>query len=109
MHSLLHAHLLLLWLPTDFLLVQNLVDVLLVELIAIVVVTILVGRPLLAEDFEAIDRGNVSERAFFGVQVGVSLEKNVRERKAEVSSVDVQVLLAGHVNFLTPGTVSLKE
>ena len=61
------------------------------------------------EDLEPIDRGNVSQRTFFGVEIWVRFEQDVGEAQAEVSAIDVEVLLSGHINFLASGAVGLNN
>jgi len=43
----------------------------------------------LAEDFEAVDRWDVSQRAFLRIEVWVSLEQDIWEAQAEVSAIDI--------------------
>ena len=62
-----------------------------------VVVAVFIGRALLAENLEAVDGGNVGQRAFLWIKVRVRLEQDVREAQAKVSAVDVQVLLSWHI------------
>lgn len=85
---------------------QNFVDLLFVQGVSVVVVKQFVGRPFLSENLEPIDRGQVSQGAILRVQVRVCFQKHVAERGAEVSAIDVQVLLPRNVDFLALGAES---
>ena len=72
-----------------------------------VVVAVFIGGAFLAENLEAVDGGNVGQRAFLRIKVRVSLEQDVREAQAKVSAVDVQVLLSWHIQLLASRTIGL--
>ena len=92
----------------DFL-VQDLVNFVFIDLVAIIIVFVFVGRALLAEDLEAVDGGNVGQRAILGIQIRVRFEQDVWEAEAKVGAVNIQVLLPRHVYFLAFGAVGLAK
>ena len=63
----------------------------------------------MTEDLEPVNRRDVSQRTLLRVEIWVRFEQDVGEAQAEVGSIDVQVLLSGHVNFLASGTVGLNK
>ena len=77
----------------------------LIDGLAAIVKLLFVCRAFLSENLEAKDEWLVGERTILRVEVRVSLEKNVGKTDAEVSSIDIQVLLAGYVHFLATWAV----
>ena len=86
---------------------KNLVDLLLVLLVARVVISVLIGGTLLAEDLETVDGRNVGQRALLRIQVRVSLEEDVGKAQPKVGPVDIEVLLPRHIQLLASWTVGL--
>ena len=77
----------------------------LIDGLAAIVKLLFVCRAFLSENLEAKDKWLVGERTILRVEVRVSLEKNVGKTDAEVSSIDIQVLLTGYVHFLATWAV----
>ena len=86
---------------------KNLVDLLLVLLVARVVISVLVSGTLLAKDLESVDGRNVGQRALLRIQVWVSLEEDVGEAQPKVGPVDIEMLLPRHIQLLASRTVGL--
>lgn len=90
-----------------YLLVEHFVYVVFVDLVSVVVILVLVGGAFLAENFETIDGWNVSKGALLGIEIWISLEKDVREREAEVRTVNIKMLLPWNVHLLASWAISL--
>jgi len=73
----------------------------LVRALTAVVELLFVGRAALSKNFEPEDQRLVSQRPVLRIEVWVGFEEDVCEADAEVGAVNVQVLLARHVHFLT--------
>ena len=90
------------------LLVEDLVDLVFIDLVTIIIVLVLIRRPLLPKYLEAINRRNISERPILGVQIRIRLEQDIGKAKSKVGTIDIQVLLPGHVHFLAFRAVGLR-
>jgi hypothetical protein len=71
-----------------------------VDGLSTVVESFFIGRPSLSENFKSEDQWLIRQRPVLGVEVRVSLKEDICEADAKVSSINVQVLLARHVDFL---------
>lgn len=79
-------------------------DFVFINRLALIIKFEFVLRPSHAEDFKAIDLWNKLGWAF-REQLWELFEENVREGRAEVSTVDVQLLLSGNVDVLAARTI----
>lgn len=84
---------------------QNSVDFLLIKWLAIVVVLEFVVTPFLPKYLKPIYCWQVGQWTILWVEVRVSLQQDIAETSSKVCTVNIEMLLAWHVDFLAFGAV----
>ena len=79
---------------------QDTIYLLLVQRLATVVIHKLISTSLLSKNFESVNGWEISERAVFGVQVWVSLQKYVCKGCTKICTINIKMLLSRNIHFL---------